>query len=143
MIDIINTHAYCMHKDIPKIENYEEAVASPDIWHCHHRLEIHDDYGNTVEDLILMNLYFHRPPEELIFLKRNDHLSIHAKSYVGRKIASGIAKKRRGPWPKPSEETRKKLSIALKGRKLSESHKKKLSEAAIARHRIDKMGSLY
>ena len=58
---------YCTNYE--QIENYELAKADNfKGWECHHKLEIHDDYTNTVNDLKLMNLYYNRPPEELIFL---------------------------------------------------------------------------
>lgn len=80
-----------------KIENYEKAIAdTTQVWHCHHRLEIHEDYTNTKKDLIQMNLYYNRPPEELIFLTNAEHMRLHGKH------------------TKKTEQHRKKLSRALK-----------------------------
>jgi hypothetical protein len=65
-----------------QIENYNEAINDMnETWHCHHRLEINDDYINTREDLKLMNLYYNRPPEELIFLKCVDHIKLHQNNF--------------------------------------------------------------
>ena len=37
---------YC-RGDISKIENYDKAIAdTKTVWHCHHRLETHDENGN-------------------------------------------------------------------------------------------------
>lgn len=59
-----------------QIENYQEALNDPDrVWDCHHRRET--DEGLTKKQLIKMGLYYHRPPEELIFLTRKDHRILH------------------------------------------------------------------
>lgn len=70
-----------------QIENYNEAINDMnETWHCHHRLEINDDYINTREDLKLMNLYYNRPPEELIFLKCVDHIKLHQNNEKKREL---------------------------------------------------------
>ena len=112
---------YC--KNYQSIENYEKAKKDNfKGWHCHHRLETHNSDGErrlvdiTQKELIALNMYYHRPAEELIFLPRSEHEAF-----------------RKG---KPrSAETRNKLSTANKGEKnpmygkhLSEEHKNRLSE---------------
>ena len=112
---------YC--KNYQSIENYEKAKKDNfKGWHCHHRLETHTSDGErrlvdiTQKELKALNMYYHRPPEELIFLPRSEHEAF-----------------RKG---KPrSAETRNKLSIINKGEKnpmygkhLSEEHKNRLSE---------------
>lgn len=112
---------YC--KNYQSIENYEKAKKDNfKGWHCHHRLETHASDGErrlvdiTQKELKALNMYYHRPPEELIFLPRSEHEAF-----------------RKG---KPrSAETRNKLSIINKGEKnpmygkhLSEEHKNRLSE---------------
>ena len=63
---------------IELIENYDLAKADNfKGWDIHHKLEIHDDYINSKEELIMMNLYYNRPPEELIWLKRGEHQILH------------------------------------------------------------------
>lgn len=79
-------------KNFEKIENYQEAVNSSKTWHCHHRNEI--DMGLSKQELIDNELYYNRPPEELIFLTSLDHHRLHRN---GMKF---------------SEETKKKLSKA-------------------------------
>jgi hypothetical protein len=111
---------YC--SNYTEIENYAEAIAdTTQTWSCHHRLETHNSDGErrlvqlTVSELKALGMYYHRPPEELIFLTVKAHHILHKKG------------KKRGPM---SEETKKKLSAANKGRKLgtlSEEAKKKLS----------------
>ena len=77
MVDEQRAYAYCI-EDISKIENYDIAMADNDhVWICHHKLEIRPDYRNTVRDLKLMNLYYHRPACELIFMTTEEHSSIH------------------------------------------------------------------
>ena len=106
---------YC--KDYENIENYQKAKKDNfKGWDCHHRLETHNSDGIRREvdisykELKALNLYYHRPPEELIFLPRSEH-DVYRKGK-----------------PK-SEEHKKKLREANKGKKLSEETKKKMSEA--------------
>lgn len=122
MINLSKVKAYC--KDFQKIENFMEAYNDlNETWHCHHRLEIHNDYENTMEDLILMNLYYDRPPEELIFLRASEHLSLHNK---GKKPAN---------WSN--------LIISNKGKKRSEEAKKRMSESAKHRKSYHPGGSCF
>lgn len=90
-------------------------------WDCHHRLEVGKN-GEKVSrnDLIKHGLYYNRPPEELIFLTKSEHTRLH---HIGQKTMLG--KKR-------SEETRRKMSEAKKGKKrphFSEDWKRKISLA--------------
>lgn len=66
---------------IDLIENYDIAMKDNlDGWDIHHKLEIHDDYINSLKHMKLMNLYYNRPPAELIWLRNSDHKRLHAKS---------------------------------------------------------------
>lgn len=92
---------YC--KDYENIENYNKALADNFVgWECHHRLETHTSDGErrlvdiTRKELIALDTYYDRPSEELIFLTKSEHKTLHHK---GKKL---------------SEETRKKLSEAAK-----------------------------
>lgn len=77
MIDELYSHAYCS-ESLSLIENYDKAIAdTTQTWICHHRLELHDDYRNSIEDLKLMNLYYNRPASELIYLTRSEHTTLH------------------------------------------------------------------
>ena len=67
---------YC--KEYQKIENYELAKADNfKGWHCHHKLEIHEDYQNTRDEMKMIGIYYNRPAEELIFLLKGEHTRIH------------------------------------------------------------------
>lgn len=133
--------------DLSKIENYDKAMADPtQTWHCHHRLETHRYTDRTrtswekreedvsVEMLKAFDLYFDRPAQELIFLPRTEHLSLHHK---GKKFSEEtrckISKANKGK--KNSDEARRKMSEALKGRKFSEEHKRKISETSMGNQR--------
>lgn len=105
-------------KEYWKVENYELAKADNfEGWVMHHKLEIGTDYRNTAHDLKMMNLYYNRPPEELIFLTLREHVSLHKK---------GI---------KLSEEHRLKCSKGRKGKKHSEETKRKISESGKDKHK--------
>lgn len=101
---------YCK-EDISLIENYEQAINDKEhVWECHHRLEIGEGYTNSTEDLNLMNLYYNRPANELIFLTKSEHCSIH---FSCKQINSKSAKSRTGS--KRSDKFKKEQSIRLKG----------------------------
>lgn len=137
--------SYC--NNYTEIENYSEAVLdNTQVWHCHHRKEIED--GKSMEQLIQEGLYYNRPPEELIFLKMNEHRSLHKHSEETISKMSESAKRRSTEEYKRKmseafkgkkhplfgkhlpDEYKRKISEAKKGKKFSEEHKKKLSEAA-------------
>lgn len=123
MICLDHRHAksWCC-EDISKIENYDKAISDQtQTWVCHHKLEIHEDYINTREDLIMMNLYYNRPACELIFLTKSVHASIHNKS------KNGIRSPRYGK--KLSKETKRKICEAMKGKEFSKEHKSNISKA--------------
>lgn len=109
---------YC-NEDISLIENYETMIADyTQKWCCHHRREI--DENKSASQLIAENLYYNRPPSELIFMTKSEHSALHAKLHMKGK-------------PK-SEATKKKMSDAMKGNQnavgeRSEATKKKISEA--------------
>lgn len=110
------------------IENYDKAIVDKtQVWECHHRLE----KFFSREWLIEHNDYYNVSPNELIFLTKSEHSSLHHKGkVVSEESKKKMSEVRKGRKYKPhSEETKKKMSLAQKGRKLSEEHKKKLSES--------------
>ena len=114
---------YC--KDYQNIENYEKAKADDfKNWHCHHRLETHNSDGErrevdiTRRELKALNMYYHRPAEELIFLPTREHHALHNKGENNPMYGKHH-----------SDEAKKKLREANKGKKLSEETRKKMSEA--------------
>ena len=140
-----NFEKFC--KDYTNIENYEKARKDNfKGWNCHHRLETHNSDGEsrlvdiTAAELKALNMYYRRPASELIFLTTREHNSLHHKGNkysLGKHLSEETKKKisdaRKGK-PK-SAETRKKMSEAMKGNKhalgckRSEETKKKMSEA--------------
>lgn len=111
---------YCRTPEL--IENYEAAVAdTTQTWQCHHRLETHNSDGErrlvdiSRAELIALGMYFDRPPEELVFLTELEHKRLHN---VGKHVEKQL-----------SEEARRKMSEAQKGKRLSEETKRKISEA--------------
>lgn len=114
MINLHDVKKYCT--DYTKIENYELAIAdNSQIWECHHKLEIGQDYLNSCDELKMMNLYYNRPAEELIFLTVKEHRKVHGINHAGYR--NGMFGKE--PWNlgiKQSEETRKKISISMTGK---------------------------
>ena len=113
---------YC--KDYENIENYDKAKADDfKNWEVHHRLETHNSDGErrlvdiTADELKVLDMYYNRPADELIFMTIYEHSRLHMK---GKHL---------------SEETRKKIGSASKGNKYalgykhSEEAKNKISEA--------------
>ena len=98
---------YCKN-DISQIENYDKAIADKtQTWQCHHRRET----IYSAKELIEIGEYYNRPAEELIFLTPNEHHILHQ---LGKHH---------------SEDTRKKMSEAIKGKHHSEETRKKISDA--------------
>ena len=131
MIDKKRAIKYCKN-DISLIENYDYAIADmTQTWDCHHRRE-------TIfsrKDLIEIGEYYNRPACELIFLTHSEHLRLHHlgkhPSEESRKKMSE-AHKGKPSWMKDkhhTEETRKKMSQATKGKHHSEETRKKISDA--------------
>lgn len=130
MISNRQVRKYCA-EDISKIENYEQAVASPDKWDCHHRLEIAADGTCTPVDVLIQNnVYYRRPACELVFLHHAEHKRMHNVNDRQRALKIGRTMTGRpAPWNRvtPSEATRKKLSEALKGRPHTPEHNAKVA----------------
>ena len=114
---------YC-NGDITKIENYELAIAdNTQTWACHHRLETHNSDGEKrlvhiqKKELIELDMYYNRPPEELIFLTNSEHTKLHFTGQAKQAL---------------SEEHKQKISKANKSlskeikQKVYDSHKKKV-----------------
>lgn len=65
---------------IDLVENYELAKADNfKGWCMHHRLELHPDNSVrfTKTSLLKLGLYYRRPPNELIWLTKSEHMIIH------------------------------------------------------------------
>lgn len=131
---------YC--KDYQNIENYEAAKKDNfKGWHCHHRLETHNSDGErrlvniSMGELIALDIYWHRPAEELIFLTTSEHNTLHHKGKLiseehKKKVSEAGKGNKRALGYKHSEEIKKKISEAHKGIPRSEETKKKIAEAS-------------
>ena len=121
MISERSAKRYCC-EDISLIENYKEAINSNEKWECHHRLET--ELNKSVKELKDLNLYFNRPANELIFLTKQQHdslhLSINNMKYKPFQIPWNKGKKGlQICWHKDKhwdKETKEKISNTLKGR---------------------------
>ena len=125
-------HRYCY--EVENIENYEQAMADPlEIWDCHHRYEIYN--GRTISRSTLKNrgLLYNRPASELIFLRHEDHISLHNKGekhpMYGKHVSEGtsikISESLKGKYKGEknpmygkhhSDEIKDKISESLKGK---------------------------
>lgn len=137
-----NVYILCS-EDLSKIENYNLAINDEtQIWHLHHRLETHFSNGDerpanariSMKELIELGMYFHRPAEELIFLTKSKHMSIHKAGQTfnhKEKTKEKIGKSNKGKLKGKhiSESHKRHISESTKGKKLSKDHKQKISKA--------------
>lgn len=144
---------FCRHPEL--IENYDKAIAdTTQTWECHHRLETHNSDGErrsvdlSTKELIALDMYYDRPPEELIFLTKSEHRRLHGLG-VGFKNTphshKGMhwfnnGKKQVRAYTCPEgftrgvlEVSKLKASKASKGRKLSKEFRDKIKSTARAR----------
>lgn len=123
-------------KDISNIENYDKAIAAPEMWDCHHRMETHRRNGKeritrlSKQDLIDWSIYYDRPADELIFLTHKEHTKLHHKGKKCKPFSEEHKRKisEANKGHTTSDETKRKLSEAMKGRTFSDEWKKKISE---------------
>lgn len=99
-------------EDLSLIENYDIAIKSDEIFDCHHRLEL----NYSMNELKQMNLYYNRPANELIFLSKHDHMSLHHKGKIlSNDVKQKIGQSKTGQTH--TEETKQKISKSMDGRK--------------------------
>lgn len=114
----MNFSRYCS-EPLENIENYDNAAADTEhLWECHHRAEILPCGSYSREDLKKVGLYWERPASELIFLRHDEHRTLHAKN---RK-------------PETSRRIAEKVAMRNRGRKLSDEHRRKLSLSHMGKH---------
>lgn len=107
---------YCIR--YTEIENYEEALKSPESYVIHHKKGI--ELNLSKEELKKAGLYWHRDPSELIFLTKKEHRQIHMTGERNPSYGKGTFS-----GHKHSEETLKKM----RGRTHTEESKRKMSES--------------
>ena len=126
MINEKQARKFCKD-EISLIENYEQAMTdTTQTWECHHRDEVRVlpsgmRVVRTMAELKENGRYYGCPANELIFLTKSEHHKLHST---------------KNNWSAKSEETRKKISEAVKknpnrywkGKKLSKEHLAKRSE---------------
>ena len=116
---------YC--KNYQDIENYDKAAADDfKGWHCHHRLETHTPDGErrlvdiTQKELKALNMYYHRPAEELIFLTSREHNAFNKGKKLSEEARRKIAEAHKGK--RHTEETKNKISAKKKGKYVGENN---------------------
>src|SRR5574344_768381 len=118
---------YC--EDYTKIENYEEALKSPLRYDLHHRNEISEH--KSKKQLITENLYYGRPPEELIFIEAGEHMRLHREGkHLSEETKKKLSDANKGKHrPAFSIEWKQKISESKKGKNLSAETRKRMSKA--------------
>ena len=127
MINEYYAKKFCK-EDISKIKNYDLAIADKtQVWHCHHMTETW--WNCSRKELIENECYYNRKACELIFLTKAEHRRLHNK---GRTVTDETRRKmsEAAKGKHHSEETKLKMSESHKGKKFSEETRRKLSEAA-------------
>ena len=131
-----NWDKFCS-EPLEQIENYQQAKADNFAgWCMHHRREIQPD-GTRVsaKELIDKNLYFHRPASELMFMRREEHTSLHMLGKPTWNKGKQLSEESRCKMSEAHKgkhlpaETRQKIAESHKGKHLSEEHRRKMSAA--------------
>jgi hypothetical protein len=128
MISETYSPKYC-RDPIEKIKGYEEAISSPEMYDCHHVLELTLDgqFAHHPEELERMGMYWNRPAYELEFLKHSEHQKMHMKANPPMKGRSLI------PWNKGIKTG---IPAWNKGIPCSEESKRKQSDTKKKLHRV-------
>lgn len=101
----LGSRCFCRHPEL--IENYEKAIAdTAQVWDCHHRRE--EFYSQ--KELKERGEYYDVPPDELIFLTKSEHYKMDSAC---KRISEAMKGKKQPPL---SEETKRKMSEAHKGK---------------------------
>lgn len=138
MICIQTVKNFCC-EDISLIENYDKAINDKtQTWDCHHRKETDEKIFR--KQLVDQNLYFNRPANELIFLTKSEHTSLHNRNMPierKNKVCESLKGEGNGMYGKHhKKESKQKMSQSRKGelngmygKHHSEEAKQKQSEA--------------
>ena len=131
MINEKQAKKFCK-EDISKIKNYDKAIAdNTQVWHCHHMTETW--WNCSKKELIDNECYYGRKACELIFLTHAEHMRLHNKCQIfSEETRRKLSEAHKGKHH--TEESRIKMSEAHKGRTFTEEHRRKLSEAQKGKH---------
>ena len=107
-----NFEKFC--KDYEDIENYDKAKADNfKGWICHHRKGV----DIPTEELQVLDMYYNIPANELIFVTRAEHNTLHFKGKPAWNRGVPLSEEHRKKLSKPkSEEHKKKIGASSKGR---------------------------
>lgn len=124
---------YCCQGELHLIENYADPISSPEMWECHHRLEItiNGEYALGYTDLRRLGMFYRRPYYELIFLPRNVHKQIHwnaARPGRRRHMSECTSEN----WSKTYTVRAKKLGALNSEKANSPEFREKLKQATLA-----------
>ena len=100
---------YC-REPIENIKGYHEAVSSREPYDCHHRNEL----TFSEKELILMNMYYHRPASELVFIERSVHRGSNKLHKECHKVYVHRVSTRNPNWKGDSANDSAKYRRALK-----------------------------
>lgn len=70
---------YCEENRMYEVDGFEVAASSPAIFDLHHKLG--SLCGRTQSELIERDLYYNRPPNELQFIRHNEHMEHHRQMW--------------------------------------------------------------
>lgn len=124
---------YCIEPE--KIENFEKAKAENfKGWVVHHRLQTCTSDGErrlvdiTPAELKALDMYYNRPPEELIYLRKGEHSTLHQKGKYAGENNPMYGKHHTEEAKKKQSEAKKGKPSWNKGKQFSDEAKKKMSE---------------
>ena len=136
MIDERRARRYCK-EDLSKIKNYDKAIAdTTQTWECHHMTETW--WNCSAKDLIENECYYNRKACELIFLTKAEHSRLHSM-HMTDEHRRKLCEARKGRIF--TEESKKKMSESHKGKTMSAETRRKMSEARM-RYLAKKRGEI-
>lgn len=99
---------YCC-EPMQSIDGFEEASSSVEKYDIHHKFEY---MGLSSNDLIELDMYYHRPACELMFVLRSKHSSFHSKDRWNDTIFAETASKRsKSAWESPEFRQKQKEGL--------------------------------
>lgn len=116
--------------DISLIENYYEAISdNKETWVCHHRDKLRILPSGMIvrrsrEELKEIGRYYNCPANELIFMKRSEHASLHSSGHTcSKETRKKLAESAYKQWERQDRTAiGNRISNSLKGYKQTEEH---------------------